>query len=330
MAYAPTSPWSGCVVVAWLVWLLLASGCSVPLSNSAATASPTAALPTARPTRTPRPTPTLSDTTPVPGAAQLTPTPIVYIVQAGDTLIAIANKFGVSVAELAAANGNINPALLQIGQRLIVPASARDVSAAVSGDREILPTPTPLPFEVRGLNSVRTPTGSVDVVGEVYNPTASALENVRVLVVLQDAAGKSLQEAVAFTALEVIPPGQSSPFRVLIVEPPPDYVRFVALPLRGEISTRRRRVMLQPVELEGRMEQVQFRVIGTLRNPDTLTLNEMRAVVTAYDAERRVIGYRYLRLDSALEPGGRLSLDVSLTLLTRPVASFSLYAEGIP
>ncbi len=317
-------------VAAFSLALVLSSGCSGLLSSQTPTPSPTAALPTARPTHTPRPTPTLTDVTPAPGAALLTPTPIVYVVESGDTLIAIANKFGVSVADLIAANGNVNPAQLQIGQRLVVPSSARDVSAAASSQGEILPTPTPVPFEVRGLNSARTPAGSVDIVGEVYNPTAFALENVRVLIVLQDESGKPLQEAVAFTALDVVPAGQSAPFRVLVIEPPPNYARFTALPIRGEISARGVGLALQPVDLNARMEDVQFRVTGALVNTSAQPLGALRVVVTAYDEQRRVIGYRYVRLDAQLAPGESVPLDVSLTLLTRPVASFSLYADGLP
>ena len=46
----------------------------------------------------------------------------VYVVQRGDTLYSIANKFNVTVAELKAAN-NLTSNLLNIGQRLIIPTT---------------------------------------------------------------------------------------------------------------------------------------------------------------------------------------------------------------
>ncbi|GIV83580.1 MAG: hypothetical protein KatS3mg052_0587 [Candidatus Roseilinea sp.] len=98
------------------------SGCSGAVSNQPPTLPPTVTLPTPRPTLTPRPTPTLAAATPpAPSQPAATPTPVVYIVQAGDTLIPIANRFGVSVADLIAANGNLDATRLQIGQRLIIP-----------------------------------------------------------------------------------------------------------------------------------------------------------------------------------------------------------------
>jgi murein DD-endopeptidase MepM/ murein hydrolase activator NlpD len=45
----------------------------------------------------------------------------VYTVQEGDTLSAIAQRFGVSVAEIVAANDLPNPDVLSIGQSIVIP-----------------------------------------------------------------------------------------------------------------------------------------------------------------------------------------------------------------
>jgi murein DD-endopeptidase MepM/ murein hydrolase activator NlpD len=47
--------------------------------------------------------------------------PEVYVVQRGDSLSAIATRFGLSVTELAAANGILDPDYLAVGQRLVIP-----------------------------------------------------------------------------------------------------------------------------------------------------------------------------------------------------------------
>lgn len=56
-----------------------------------------------------------------------------YIVRAGDTLAGIAAQFGVSVAELQRLNNIANPNLLNVGQRLIIPASANAAVALPEG-----------------------------------------------------------------------------------------------------------------------------------------------------------------------------------------------------
>lgn len=47
-----------------------------------------------------------------------------YVVQSGDTLYSIAARFGISWQTLASVNGILNPALLQVGQRLVIPSGS--------------------------------------------------------------------------------------------------------------------------------------------------------------------------------------------------------------
>ncbi|MFZ5824984.1 MAG: M14 family zinc carboxypeptidase [Bacillota bacterium] len=57
-----------------------------------------------------------------------------YVVQPGDTLWAIARRFGLSVAALQRANPGVDPLRLRVGQRLVIPSAAPPA-----------PTPTPAP-----------------------------------------------------------------------------------------------------------------------------------------------------------------------------------------
>jgi LysM repeat protein len=52
----------------------------------------------------------------------------VYVIQAGDTLIAIAKKFNVALAALIAANQITDPHLIRTGQRLVIPSGAQQPS----------------------------------------------------------------------------------------------------------------------------------------------------------------------------------------------------------
>jgi TolB protein len=65
-------------------------------------------------------------TTPTPKA---TPTPLIYVVQSGDSLLAIANQFGVDVDTLAAKNDLDDPGKLSLGQELIIPFTAQQLAA---------------------------------------------------------------------------------------------------------------------------------------------------------------------------------------------------------
>ena len=88
-------------------------------SPEAATPTPTTAktTPTAAPTSTPVPT-----TVPTPVPTEAAPSEKTHVVQAGENLFRIALHYGMSHQALAAANGIINPDLINIGQRLTIPA----------------------------------------------------------------------------------------------------------------------------------------------------------------------------------------------------------------
>ncbi|PVH80389.1 carbohydrate-binding module family 50 protein, partial [Cadophora sp. DSE1049] len=67
-----------------------------------------------------------STTQPNPGPVAPTPAPTgpstsTYVIQAGDTFTTIAGKFNVSVAAIEAANPNVKPTSLQVGQTINLP-----------------------------------------------------------------------------------------------------------------------------------------------------------------------------------------------------------------
>lgn len=108
-----------------LLLALLAGLIIALLSHSVVSSAPL------RITATPSPTPSATATarTPTPQPAAVT-----YVVQRGDTLFAIGRRFGVNPYDIARANNIVNPGLIRVGQRLIIPTG---------GGNPIVPTPVP-------------------------------------------------------------------------------------------------------------------------------------------------------------------------------------------
>ena len=98
-----------------------------------------------------------------------------YVVESGDTLYAIANRFSVSATAIAEANGRDLNAPLSIGDRLILPQGFKDKGPTVvrtqvpvsSGAPEYTPTPTPAPPP----RSAEPPRVSEPVAPEPARPT---------------------------------------------------------------------------------------------------------------------------------------------------------------
>ena len=118
VAGACSRPGSGNGVTPTAAPTVRIGGSPSPVRAATRAASPSpvapAAVPTpvATPTTAPAPTPTRATGT-VPGMR--------YVVQPGDTLVSIAEEFGVTVEELIEANRLSNPDVLQVGQELIIP-----------------------------------------------------------------------------------------------------------------------------------------------------------------------------------------------------------------
>ncbi len=148
------------VVGAALVALLLARGPGVPGSPAGAGGLGASAGPPASPADTPGNVGTTATSSPAsassaspslqpsPSPAPLpSATPIVaqaYRVRAGDTLGAIAARFGTTTAVLAKLNGITNPSLIRVGQVLQTPASGAP-SPTQPPTPSPLASPAPLP-----------------------------------------------------------------------------------------------------------------------------------------------------------------------------------------
>jgi len=111
-------------------------------------------------TVTPVPTPTSVRTATVTPLAA-TPTPVVYVVQEGDTLGAIAIRFGVTVEDLQAANGIDDPTKLQIGQELLIPV----------GGSVVVPTASPTESPAGAGAATATPTATSAPTQAAATPT---------------------------------------------------------------------------------------------------------------------------------------------------------------
>jgi LysM repeat protein len=101
-----------------------------------------------------------------------------YVVASGDTLGAIADKNGISVAELEAFNPGVDPARLQIGQTLHIPKPGQtpapsSTPAANSAGGAALSTPGPQPTAANGPVNI-PPTGGAPNGNSTAIPSANA------------------------------------------------------------------------------------------------------------------------------------------------------------
>jgi LysM repeat protein len=309
--------------VALSVIVLLLCGCGQVITVSTPTPAATAAV--NLPAVTPRPTSTPAPSTPAPTSTPSpTPTPIIYKVKAGDVLIDIAKQYGISVEALQEANAILDPDRLQIGQELVIPREDHNPEGPPTS------TPTPLPFQVTGLGFYETPAGSLWCLGEVENTSGQALERAQVKVSLYDEEDKVLATESAFVALGIVPQGSKLPFAILFANPPVNFAKYQAITLSGEAVTYlgNRYLDLTITEQQGESEGHYFIVEGLVQNTGQADTETVTVLVTAYDAQGRVTGFRQADLENAPAAGESAPFRVNLLPFGGTVATYAVQVQG--
>ncbi len=309
---------------------LLVAGCGQ------VTTRPTVLVPTATRTLTPTSTPTAKPTatpapyTPAPTATPtVTPTPIVHVIARGETLLAIANKYGVSVADIQEVNGISDPRLLQVGQQIFVPAPTVAVEAVAGAS----PTPisTPLPVTVGAVYFGTDAGGGLWALGEVTNPGADPLEGVKVALALLDDSGGQLAAGESLTQLDVLPAGGKSPFAVYFPTPPARFASYIAQvgsAYPAHIGSFYLDLSASDVTGEGERNHA-YTVHGAIDNTGPEDAVAVDVNVILYDAIGNVIGYsRGAPAHNVIPRGGKTTFSVTVLPLGGPVATTVVIAQG--
>jgi LysM repeat protein len=312
-----------------LAGLLLLAGCGQVITRNTPTPPPT---PTVRPAMTvaatARPTSTPAPYTPAPTATPtITPTPIIYRITSGDTLLKIAQKFGVSVAGIQDANGLADPRSLRVGQELIIPIEEAEEAADATPTAQA----TAMPFTVTNLSFSNSPLGGLWTFGEIVNSTGTELEQAGVTVSLLDEQGKVLSQEQGFVGIDLLRPGAKAPFALRFSAPPQTFSSYQALPWKGvQGYVGSYYLDLEVRDAVGSGERyATYTVTGNIANVGPEDAVEVTVTVTLYDALGRVIGMRKATPEHNVIPrGGQTSFAVELTPAGGPVASFHAEALG--
>jgi LysM repeat protein len=255
-----------------------------------------------------------------------TPTPIIYVVQAGDNLLGIAIQYGVTVEGLQEANAITDPRLLQIGQELVIP---REEGLA----NQPTPTPTPLPFQIANVGFYETPVGSLWCLGEVVNNTGAGIEQVQIAVSLYDAEGETVATGSTFTEFDIIPNEGKMPFALLFTEPPSGFSHHQVAALSGVTVVHWGRYYMDLTIESDRGEasgERAYVVTGQVRNTGQYEAEQIRIVVTVYDAEGRVVGIRRGSPETqTLAVDESSPFRVSLSSLGGQVVTHTVQVQGL-
>ena len=244
--------------------------------------------------QTPTPLPTA---TPTPTA-----TPILYTIQEGDTLLAIAIDNRTTVDEIQSLNPNVRAELLSIGQEITLPPPATPI---FSNDQ---PTALPIAIEVLSTSLFPDGAGGLWVIGEVKNSADYSIENLQLEIILYGEGGLVVGQKKTWAPAPQIPPNESTPFGVLFPQKPEGNLQTEIKVASGfaiaNISEGDRYYFgITADEPQFTTDGEAIKVSGTITNSGSETAIDSVGLISTYDISGRLIGYGQITFSPTIPPG---------------------------
>jgi len=247
------------------------------------------------------------------------PTPLTHVIVEGNTLLSIAIRYGVELADLLLANPEVNPRLLIVGESLNIPRS---------GAQGPIPTATPVPIvlspvacygsKADGLTCLLTALVSGDI----------AVEGVVALVTLVDSDGQPFATEAAYGSTNLVIPGQRLP---LIASFGPQSRQF-AIASSVVISA------LNASEQDRRYAALDLQVDSTSISPDGQSARAigsvelsgekrvgLRLVILALGEDGVPVG---VRTWEAPDDGSSFEFDITVFSLGPPIEDLEIISEA--
>jgi LysM repeat protein len=255
------------------------------------------------------------------------PTPFTYTVQRGDTISGIALKFGVSMDDLRAANPEISPDAMSVGQVLKIPSNPENPSAE--------PTPTPVPFTIQQIECYPTADKGMWCFVLVHNDFSDFMENLSAQVTLLDVDNTAIASQTALLPFNILPPNASLPLAVFF---PPE-ISFDAKP-QVQVLTAIRLLpndeRYLPATINNTLVQVNADgssayVSGVVLLPGAAkAAAEIWVAGTAYDEAGHVVGVRRWESKVGLSPGGNLPFEFMVSSIGGTIVQVEFAVEARP
>lgn len=302
------------------------SACATPSLTTRIDVSPTLRPLTSPTARAQGGTPT-STVAPIPSPGP-SPTPFTHFVQAKDTLLAIAVRYGLTLEQLEAANPGIDPRILSIGQALIIPAPGE------GGEGIVFPTSTPYPLQLSEPRCFRAVSGSLTCLITARNGVGAAMEGLMALVSLVGPDGLPLLTQTAYSPVNLLPATKTTVLSAFFPAPAPSAVRVAAelassVPV-GDPSGRYVDVVVQRAIQEPAEDRLSWRVRGELQlSPSAKGAGTQASVVLlALDATGEVVGFTKWESPAGLVAGAQVPYDVVVYSLGPPIERVDILAEA--
>jgi hypothetical protein len=227
--------------------------------------------------------------------------------------------------ELQAANPEISPNSMSIGQVIKIPSNPENPSGES--------TPTPVPFTVQQIQCYPTANAGMWCFILAHNDFLDFMENVSAQVTLVDSNGVMLASQTALLPLNILPPNSSLPLNVFFAPEIP-YTAKPQVQILTAIRLLPNDQRYVPATITNTLVQVDAsgysaRVRGIVfsQSQDQVA-KQVWIAGTAYDEAERVVGVRRWEWNNGLAAGGNLPFEFMISSVGGKIARVEFAVEA--
>ena len=302
------------------------------------------------PTQTPAPTATMVK---LPGSATITstpemvlpsstaipsptatPKPVTFTVKENTDMFSIALYYGITLDELKAANPEINPNAMSLDTVLVIPVTPTPVFSRKTPSSILTPAAAGGPLAIKGEpGCYPEPLGGAYCLVSVENTGEERVENPSVYFAISNQQQNFSREAVVFTPLNILSPGESMPVIVYFSGPVPEDVNVIAevenwLPVMPDDS-RYAQAELSESQIELAEDHLSAKVSGEIFvKSDEKELHSLRLLAAAYDQTGKVVGLRLWEADLPINADSTIPFSTFVYSLSLPIDKIELFTEA--
>lgn len=248
-------------------------------------------------------------------------TPATYVIQSGDTISQLAEKFKISQDALRAANPDLNPNSMTIGKTILIPDPSTALAAAS--------TPTPVPAPVTQAVCHPSADSGLWCFALVQNNTADVLENVSAQITLLDSSSAMIASQIAFTSLDIIPANSSMPVYVFFPNTPADVTPQVQVmtALQASANSYLPAIInnsLAQINWNGKTAQLSGQVYLP---PESQAATQTWVAAVAYDKNGTVVGVRRWE-GGGIQPGTSINFNFAVSSLGGDIEAIDFFVQS--
>jgi LysM repeat protein len=305
-----------------IIVLALLAGCAPLTKNEQSgevqltpwnTATVNAPAPTAAPEH--------SAATPVPAS---TPTPTIHIVALGETISSIALRYGLNMNAVLAANPEIDPYALIVGNQVLIPLGNAQTQIGITAESLSLKMSEP--------ECSQTPERGLWCFAMISNPLSEAAANLAVTFTLMNSAAEEVARQTVPAILNKLDPGDSLPAVAFFAAPVPGESK-VSASLASAFPASQSEKTYFPVdtgnpliELGGRLARVSGEAIIAADPGKTV---DVWVAALAYDLQGNLLGVRRTESRVTLEHGKNLIFNLNVYSSASEISSVVVKAEAL-